>query len=81
MSLITPPEKPQFDSDADLVARLERIIQCRTGGRIDSLKVERTDAGVVLSGVAHTYYAKQQASHAALSEMESDRLANEIEVC
>lgn len=64
----------------DLVARVERIIRCRTGGRVHQLRVDADDSSVVLSGVCTTYYAKQLATHAALGELSDQTLTNEIEV-
>ncbi len=80
MSLLTTTRPQSLDAEHDLIARLERIIQARTGGHIDQLRVLSTDSGVIITGIAYTYYAKQQATHAALSEVESDCLANCIEV-
>lgn len=64
----------------DLVIRVERIVRCRTGGRIRDLRVEVHGLDVILSGIACTYYAKQLATHAALGELDSRTLSNEIEV-
>lgn len=64
----------------DLIARVERIIRCRTGGRVHELRVDADNDSVVLSGVCSTYYAKQLATHAALDEVGQHRLTNEIEV-
>jgi hypothetical protein len=64
----------------DLVARVERIVRCRTGGRIRDLRVEVQGADVIISGIACTYYAKQLATHAALDECDARTLSNEIEV-
>jgi hypothetical protein len=64
----------------DLIARVERIVRCRTGGRIRDLRVEVQGADVIISGVSCTYYAKQLATHAALSELDDRTLSNEIEV-
>jgi len=64
----------------DLVARVERIVRCRTGGRIRDLRVQVHGADVIISGVSCTYYAKQLATHAALSELNDRTLSNEIEV-
>jgi hypothetical protein len=68
------------DDDLALAARLERMILCRTGGRISNLRVECTLQGVLISGRASTYYAKQLASHAALCEVPAAALENCIEV-
>ena len=68
------------DHDLALAARLERMILCRTGGRISNLRVECTLQGVLISGRVSTYYAKQLASHAALCEVPAESLENCIEV-
>lgn len=64
----------------DLVARVERVVRCRTGGRIRDLRVEVQGTDVVISGVAQTYYAKQLATHAALDELNGRTLTNAIDV-
>jgi len=66
--------------DEELVARIERIVRCRTGGRIRDLRVEQQGDDIVLSGSASTYYAKQLATHAALDEIVAGNLTNSIEV-
>ncbi|HVJ69522.1 MAG TPA: hypothetical protein VM510_16210 [Caulifigura sp.] len=66
--------------DETLVARIERIVRCRTGGRIRDLRVDVTDESVVISGIATTYYAKQLVTHAALDEIPGRMLTNAIEV-
>ena len=64
----------------DLVTRIERTVRGRTGGRIRDLHVAVQGGGVIISGVACTYYAKQLATHAALGELDDRTLSNEIEV-
>jgi BON domain len=49
-----------------LAEQIARMVQSRTGGRIDGLHVEVTGADVTISGRATTYYLKQLATHAAL---------------
>ena len=71
---------PAVPSLNELAARVERIIRCRTGGRVHHLRVDADDSSVVLSGVCTTYYAKQLATHAALGELSDQTLTNEIEV-
>ena len=66
--------------DETLVARIERIVRCRTGGRIRDLRVDLFDDQVIISGLASTYYAKQLATHAALDEIPGRVLTNAIEV-
>ncbi|MEZ6056785.1 MAG: hypothetical protein R3C01_08770 [Planctomycetaceae bacterium] len=65
----------------DLVARLQRVVHCRTGNRIRDLQIQVYGDDVVISGVTTTYYAKQLATHAALNEVANRRLTNSIEVC
>jgi hypothetical protein len=66
--------------DETLLSRIERIVRCRTGGRIRDLRIDVTDDQVVISGVASTYYAKQLATHAALDEIRGRSLTNSIDV-
>lgn len=73
-------DSDHVEHDLALAARLERMILCRTGGRISNLRVECTLAGVLISGRASTYYAKQLASHAVLCEVPAASLENCIEV-
>lgn len=76
----TLPRSGADPAGDDLAARVERIVRCRTGGRIRDLRVEVQGADVIISGVACTYYAKQLATHAALGELDQRKLSNEIEV-
>jgi len=46
--------------------QITRLVQSRTGGRIQDLHVEVIDRDVVISGRTSTYYVKQLATHAAL---------------
>jgi len=66
--------------DDTLVTRIERIVRCRTGGRIRDLRVDVSADSVVISGVASTYYAKQLVTHAALDEITDRVLTNAVEV-
>lgn len=68
------------DSVQDLALQLERLVQGRTGSRIRDLHVDvRTDE-VILTGRAHSYYAKQLATHAALGAVGPRSLVNAIDV-
>jgi hypothetical protein len=69
----------QTDSQAGL-NNLETRIQGRVGGRIRNLRLQLLGAGLVLSGLAHTYHAKQMAQHLVMTETNLPILANEIEV-
>lgn len=63
-----------------LALRLERLVQSRTGSRIRDLRVDVRGEEVVLTGRASTYYAKQLATHATLSEVAPRMLTNAIDV-
>lgn len=70
-----------FDTEtAELVLRLERLVHSRTGSRIRELRVEVREREVILTGRAPTYYAKQLATHATLSEVTPRSLTNSIDV-
>lgn len=49
-----------------LAEQITRLVQSKTGGRIDELSVAVTGADVTISGRTTTYYLKQLATHAAL---------------
>ena len=70
--------KPVADSDLD---HLEARVQTRLGGRIRDLRLYFRENGLVLQGLARTYYAKQLAQHVVMMETPLPILANEIEVC
>ena len=59
---------------------LERVVRSRTGGLVRSLRVDVIDGEIIISGRAMTYYAKQLATHAALSLGEQLTVCNNIEV-
>lgn len=61
--------------------QITRLVQSRTGGRIDGLSVEVIDGDVVISGRTTTYYLKQLATHAALGlARHFNSLTNDIAV-
>lgn len=62
------------------IEELELHLQGRLGGRIRNLRLHQCRSGIVLRGIARTYYAKQLAQHAVLTEARMPILANEIEV-
>lgn len=63
-----------------LLECLETHLQAKLGGRVLNLHVVRAEAGLVLHGRTHTYYAKQLAQHAVMEASDLPILANEIEV-
>jgi osmotically-inducible protein OsmY len=61
--------------------QIMRLVQSRTGGRIDSLNVVVSGGEVIISGRTSTYYLKQLATHAALDlSGQFTGLTNEIAV-
>jgi hypothetical protein len=69
------------DQDLENETWLEMQIQARLGTRVRQLRVVRRNNGVVLQGIAYTFYAKQLAQHSVMEITDIPLLANEIEVC
>ena len=67
---------PQADLD-----QLETRLQGKLNGRVRNLQLRLHESGIVLRGLARTYYAKQLAQHAVMMETQLPIFANEIEVC
>ena len=78
MSLLCTPVGAEELSD--LVLRVERLVQGRTGSRIRDLRVDASSDEVILTGRASSYYAKQLATHAAMGEIAPRLLTNAIDV-
>lgn len=64
----------------ELVHRLAARLQARLGRTVRDLQISHHEDGVVLSGRADTYYAKQMAQHVAMEIFGHSRVANEIDV-
>lgn len=77
MKLSQFPERRVTELDVEAI---ERLVRSRTGGMIRGLRVEIGKDGVILSGRAPTYYAKQLATHAALDAAHDLSLTNDIQV-
>jgi hypothetical protein len=73
-TLTRPPSCFEID-------QLESHVQAQLHGRVRQLRLKRRGDGLILSGEARTYYAKQLAQHAVMDATEFPILANEIEVC
>ena len=65
---------------ADAIGLVELHVRSQMSGRVRDFNLELRDGGLVLSGHAHTYYAKQLAQHAVMERCALPILANEIEV-
>ena len=77
------PEHPLPETMAEaekLAASIERAVSRETSGKVRNLRVEVNRDGVLLTGRCTTYYAKQQAQHAAMGVPGGGQLTNQIEV-
>ena len=68
-----PPSLPEME-------QLETHVQSRLNGRVRDFRLVVRGCGLVLTGRARTYYAKQLAQHAVMEATALPILANEIEV-
>ena len=59
---------------------LETSLQACLSGRICGLRILLRESGIVLRGLAHTYYAKQLVQHAIMARTTVPIVANEIKV-
>jgi hypothetical protein len=64
----------------DELERLETHLQSQLGGRVRSFRLMYSDEGIVLQGIASTYYAKQLAQHAVMQATPLPIASNQIEV-
>ena len=65
------------------VAEMEQLqarVQSRLIGRVQHIRLVVRECGLVLTGHARSYYAKQLAQHAVMEATTLPILANEIEV-
>ena len=76
-SSLSPSVAPVGAASLDEV---EQLVRARLHGRIIRLSLERSPEGLILHGLASTYYAKQLAQHAVMEETDLPIAANRIEV-
>jgi hypothetical protein len=74
-----------FEADAPVVSqeelyRLTRYVRGQLCGRVQQFHLAVRNGGLVLSGIARNYYAKQLAQHAVMAATRLPIRANEIEV-
>jgi hypothetical protein len=62
------------------IEQLETHVQSRLNGRVRHFRLVVRGCGLVLTGHAPTYYAKQLAQHAVMAATAFPILANDIEV-
>jgi hypothetical protein len=65
---------------SEQLARIEQHVLCRLTGRLRDFQLACRDAGLVLRGHVHSYYAKQLAQHAVMETAGLPIRANEIQV-
>ena len=65
---------------AEEIAQLEEHVECRLIGRLHDFHLRLSEDGLVLSGHAPTYYAKQLAQHLVMRATDLPIRANDIEV-
>jgi hypothetical protein len=61
--------------------QLEGYVQTRLNGRVRDFQLSVRGHGLILTGHARTYYAKQLAQQAVLEVTALPILANDIQVC
>jgi hypothetical protein len=74
------PQSMLVSSAIEELDYLETHVQSRLAGRVRNFQVLPRGHGIILKGVARTYYAKQLAQHAVMQASDCPILANEIEV-
>ena len=65
---------------AEALVNLEAMVLHRLGNRVYRLEITHEDGGLILRGLAMTYYAKQLVQHAVMAVIDVPIQANEIEV-
>jgi hypothetical protein len=75
-----PAATPLLPASLPEMERLETHVQSRLNGRVRHFRLVVRGCGLVLTGHARTYYAKQLAQHAVMEATALPILANEIQV-
>jgi hypothetical protein len=75
-----PPEQSLDPSTPAGLDRLAEIVLRRLSGRVRHLYLCLQGGGLVIRGLAATYYAKQLVQHAVMAATAVPILANEVEV-
>jgi hypothetical protein len=73
---VTPTLSPGLPE----LEQLETRVQSRLNGRVRHFRLVVRECGLILTGHARTYYAKQLAQHEVMEATALPILANEIEV-
>lgn len=64
----------------EIAELLEAAVKPLLGGSIQAFELIVGDGGIVLHGIAHSYYAKQQAQYAVMHSTRTPILSNDIAV-
>jgi osmotically-inducible protein OsmY len=76
-----PAGEPADDARGEkLAVRIARVVQRRTAGSVQNLRVEVRRDGVFLDGQCASFYTKQLAQQAAMVLADEKQLTNRIEV-
>jgi hypothetical protein len=70
---LLPPGLPEME-------QLETHAQSRLNGRVRHFRLVAREDGLILTGYARTYYAKQLAQHVVMEATALPIVANEIQV-
>jgi hypothetical protein len=73
-------EVPNSAPRAGELDQLEARVQGRLNGQVRDLRLLQRHGGLVLQGLARTYYVKQMAQHVVMEATRLPIVANEIEV-
>jgi len=71
---------PKTEAELRDLDQVEVLLQTQFNGRVHYLHLVLVDDGIVLRGLARTFYVKQLAQHAVMSLTHLPIVANEIEV-
>jgi len=70
----------EIEEERRRLVRIKRAIRKRTGGGISQLNVEVVGESLVLRGRSASFYYKQVAQEACMSQLDGQVLVNEIQV-
>ncbi len=83
IEIVLPPDQSTrhaVSTEEELAVRIEEAIETETGGGVRDLLVVVHRDRVFLYGHCSTFYVKQKAQHAAMSDSVNSQVVNRIEV-
>jgi hypothetical protein len=75
-----PTASPALSPGLAEIEQLETHVQSRLNGRVRNFRLVVRECGLVLTGQARTYHAKQLAQHAVMEATALPILVNDINV-